>query len=261
MTRNPASGRREPLLPTVLSPRALPAELDEDRESQAISARSRVSSVAWWTRDFAGDSGQVREARHWIEDLLPACDPLADLLLLASELCANAITHTRSGQDGGLFSVDVEWTLRLARVVIGDQGSAMVPAVGAVTDDATSESGRGLRLVDQLADGWATACHHAGRAVWVDVQWQARGGPPLGPPEGMSAWSADVAAMRGMFPGTTVWWGHQTRAWWAAIPGVTGASGLVSSPTTEGLVKVLADARPRPGQHYGGPSPSSARLR
>jgi hypothetical protein len=46
--------------------------------------------VAWWARDFAGEPERVGEARHWIADLLPACDPLEDVLLLARELAANA---------------------------------------------------------------------------------------------------------------------------------------------------------------------------
>jgi serine/threonine-protein kinase RsbW len=196
-----------------------------------------VPPVLWWARDFPGDTEQVPEARHWLEDLLPECDPLADILLLASELCTNAIAHTRSGQGGGRFSVDVEWTPALARVVIGDQGSPSVPAIGAGTSDTTDEFGRGLWLVDQLADGWGTGCHPAGRVVWVDLRWQARGGPPLE--------SAVTAAMRRAFPRTTIWWGHQTQAWWAVLPEATGASGLISSPTAGGLGKVLADACPQ----------------
>ena len=52
-------------------------------------------------RDFPGGTDQVRLARHWIEDLLPPCDPLADIALVASELCTNAIVHTRSGSMAG----------------------------------------------------------------------------------------------------------------------------------------------------------------
>jgi anti-sigma regulatory factor (Ser/Thr protein kinase) len=204
--------------------------------------RSLVPPVAWWARDFPGDAGQAREVRRWIEDLLPECDVLADVLLVASELCTNAIRHTRSGQAGGRFSVSVEWTWELARVVVGDQGSAMVPLAGVGMDDATGESGRGLRLVDQLADAWGTAGHLAGRVVWADVQWHARGGLPLEAPGSADASLADVVAIRGLLPGASVWWGHQTRAWWAALPGVTGADGLVTSPTARGLARAVADA-------------------
>jgi anti-sigma regulatory factor (Ser/Thr protein kinase) len=234
------------------------SELDRDQWSRAISARSGHAgpSVAWWARDFPGDAEQVREARHWIEDLLPECDPLADILLLASELCANA----RSREAGGRFSVDVEWNLQLARVVIGDQGSPTIPTVGGKPGEAAlqEESGRGLWLVDELADDWGSSCHPAGCVVWIDVQWQGRGGPLLQPSGGMNA--ADVAVMRRKFPGTTIWWGHQTEAWWAVIPGVTGAKGLISSPTRSGLRKLLTDACPQSSaQACGDATPCAAR--
>jgi anti-sigma regulatory factor (Ser/Thr protein kinase) len=221
--------------------------------------RSLVPPAAWWGRDFPGDAGQAREVRRWIEDLLPECDVLADLLLVASELSTNAIRHTRSGQAGGRFSVSVEWTWELARVVIGDQGSSMVPLVGVGMDDATGESGRGLRLVDQLADAWGTAGHLAGRVVWADIQWHARGGLPLEAPDSMDASFAVVAAMRGMLPGASVWWGHQTRAWWAAPPGVTGAGGLVTAPTARGLVRAVAEACGQLGRDRGNGSSLSGR--
>jgi anti-sigma regulatory factor (Ser/Thr protein kinase) len=230
---------------TVLSPEGLPAEPDKDRQLEGIPAGSAISPVAWWSRDFPGQAAQVREARHWIEDLLPECGPLQDFLLLASELCANAVLHTRSREAGGRFSVDVEWGPDLARMVIGDQGALTVPVAAGKPDDTwTREAGRGLWLVDELADDWGTGCHPAGRVVWVEVGWQARGGLPLQVPGGADAVAGGTTAMRKAFPGATIWWGHQTLAWWAALPGITGAGGLVSSPTAGGLGRLLADARP-----------------
>jgi anti-sigma regulatory factor (Ser/Thr protein kinase) len=217
---------------------------------QAISAR-----------DFRGDADQVREARHWIEDLLPECDALADILLLASEVCANAVMHTRSRQAGGQFSVDVEWGPELARVIIADQGSLTIPAVGGKPGQPAEqeEFGRGLWLVDELADDWGTSCHPAGRVVWIDIKWQARGGPPLQPPGGMNAAIAHIAVLREAFPGTTIWWDHQTQAWWAALPGAAGASGLISSPSPSGLRKLLADGRPHFPHDAGRATPRPAR--
>jgi anti-sigma regulatory factor (Ser/Thr protein kinase) len=162
----------------------------------------------WWARDFPGTPDQAGEVRHWIGDLLPDCDPLADLLLVASELCANAVVHTRSGEAGGRFSVTVEWTPALARVVIGDQGAPTVPAAGTKVGDTTwaQESGRGLWLVDELAGGWGTASHPGGRWVWADIAWRAGGGPLLQIPGGLDAAIADIALIRGAFPGTCAWW-------------------------------------------------------
>ena len=216
------------------------APVSADRGLRRITAASPKPAppITWWTRDFPGSTDQVREVRRWVEDLLPDCDPLADVLLIASELCTNAVMHTRSGEPGRQFSVDVEWTPASVRIVIGDQGSPRVPAIGARTGDTTRthESGRGLRLVDELADDWGTASRAGRRWVWADLQWRARGGPPLELPGRTDAAIAGMAVMRRAFPGTTIWWGHLTKAWWAAFPGPADANGLVTSPTRDGLL-------------------------
>jgi anti-sigma regulatory factor (Ser/Thr protein kinase) len=145
--------------------------------------------------------------RHWIADLLPECDALAEVLLLASELCTNAVVHTRSGQAGGRFSVDVEWSMELARVVVGDQGSLEIPVagVGAAGEAQTEESGRGLWLVDAMADDWGTVSAPGGRWVWFSVDWRGNGGLPLAPPGDAHTAVAAIAAIRVAFPGTTAW--------------------------------------------------------
>lgn len=207
----------------------------------------RSPVVAWWTRHFRGGAEQVLQVRQWLEDLLPDCAARADVLLLASELGTNAIVHSRSGEAGGQFSVDVDWAPGLARVVVGDQGSAKVPEMAAPAGDAARwrESGRGLLLVDDVADDWGTAGHPNRRWVWADVRWQARGGTPLTPPGGLDAATASSARIRRAFPGTSVWWGHHTGAWWAAVPGATNVHDLICAPTHDRLLLSLTRAYPR----------------
>jgi anti-sigma regulatory factor (Ser/Thr protein kinase) len=203
--------------------------------------------TTWWTRRFWGGADQVVEVRHWLEELLPDCAAREDVLLLASELCTNAIVHSRSGEAGGQFSVDVEWAPTLARVVIGDQGSAKAPAVAPRSGDAAQlgESGRGLLLVDDVADDWGTASYPHRRWVWADVQWQARGGLLLAAPGGLDAAIASNEMVRKAFPGTSIWWGHLTRAWWAAVPGSTNAHGLIFAPARDSLIQSLVRTYPR----------------
>jgi anti-sigma regulatory factor (Ser/Thr protein kinase) len=207
----------------------------------APPAPSGVSRIAWWTRDFPGGEDQVSAARHWIEELLPGCEALDDVLLLASEVCTNAVVHTLSGR-AGRFSVDVEWSPSLVRVVVGDQGSLKAPAVSARDDHANwaDECGRGLWLVDAMSDDWGTIGHLAGRCVWFEVGWQAKGGPLLAAPDGHVAMSRDISILRRLWPGTTVWWGHLTQAWWAALPGAAGAETLISAPTMDTLIPGIA---------------------
>jgi serine/threonine-protein kinase RsbW len=202
--------------------------------------------IAWWTRHFRGGADQVAEVRHWLEDLLPDCAARADVLLLASELCTNAIAHSRSGEAGGQFSVDIDWAPARARVVIGDQGSAKAPVAPRSGDAApVGESGRGLLLVDAVADDWGTASRPHRRWVWADVDWQARGGPLLAAPGGMDAAIASNTMVRKAFPGTSIWWGHLTQAWWAAVPGSTNAHGLIRASTRESLIQSLVRTYPR----------------
>jgi serine/threonine-protein kinase RsbW len=203
--------------------------------------------VAWWTRHFRGGADQVPEVRHWLEDLLPGCAARADVVLLASELCTNALVHSQSGEAGGQFSVDIDWAPALARVVIGDQGSAKAPAVAGRTSGALQlgESGRGLLLVDDVADDWGTASRPNRRWVWADVRWQARGGALLAAPGGLDTAIASNAMVHRAFPGTSIWWGHLTKAWWAAVPGSTNAHGLICAPTREGLIQSLVRTYPR----------------
>jgi serine/threonine-protein kinase RsbW len=203
--------------------------------------------IAWWTRQFRGGADQVLEVRHWLEDLLPDCAARADVILLASELCTNAIVHSRSGEAGGQFSVDIDWAPALARVVVGDQGSAKAPAIAPRSGDGAElgESGRGLLLVDGLADDWGTVSRPNRRWVWADVEWQARGGPLLAIPGSPDAAIASNAMTRKVFPGTSIWWGHLTKTWWAAVPGPTNAHGLICAPTRDSLIKSLVRAYPR----------------
>lgn len=226
------------------------------RPAAVSSHRAAPGSPAlwWWGREFPGTEDQVSRVRHWVKDLLPACDALDLVLLLTSEVCTNAIKHTCSGLPGGRFTVDVEWTLEKTRVVIGDQGSDTVPVTNPQAD-AAAENGRGLVLVDSLASWWGTVRLPGGRLVWADFPWRAAGGPQLDPPGGWEAGARDIALLRDVFPRTTIWWGHQTGAWHAALPGAVGADGVVSAPTRGTLGLALADAYPRPG---GTPPPADA---
>jgi serine/threonine-protein kinase RsbW len=225
----------------------VPASCDPGSPEITVAPAKQPPFIAWWTRRFRGGAEQVREVRHWIVDLLPDCAARADVLLLASELCANAIIHSRSGEAGGQFSVDIDWAPTLARVVIGDQGSALAPAIAPRSGDADrlGDSGRGLLLVDDVADEWGAASRPNRRWVWADVKWQGRGGPLLAAHGGMDAAIASNTMIRKAFPGTSIWWGHATRAWWAAIPGSTNVHGLICAPTRDSLIQSLVRSYPR----------------
>jgi hypothetical protein len=81
--------------------------------------------------------------------------------------------------------------------------------------------------------------------VWADVEWQARGGPLIAAPGGLNAAIARNTMIRKAFPGTSTWWGHLTKAWWAAVPGPTNAHGLICAPTSDSLIQSLVRTYPR----------------
>lgn len=215
-----------------------------------------MSPLLWWAREFPGSTDQVSRARGWLEELLPECEQLEVLTLLVSELCANAIVHTDSGKPDGRFGVAVEWTPEAVKALILDQGSPTVPAITARADDDAwdDETGRGLFLVDQLADYWGTADLPDGRLVWVEMAWVEKDGPLLEAPGGYQATIRDVGVLRGQFPATTIWWGHRSEFWWAALPGAIGEVGVMHAPTMDALSAALIDVYPGFCRTSGQPS-------
>jgi two-component sensor histidine kinase len=65
----------------------------------------------------------VREARRFLADLLDGCPAADDVLLVASELAANAVLHSASSQQGGAFTIAAEVRAdQHVRIEVCDQG-------------------------------------------------------------------------------------------------------------------------------------------
>jgi anti-sigma regulatory factor (Ser/Thr protein kinase) len=123
---------------------------------------------------FPGRPEHVRDVRRWVRDQLPPCPARDDVEAIASELAANAVVHTASGQPGGQVAAWLAWWPDRVRVVIGDAGAATTPVL---VTGAAGERQRGLALVDALAVSWAHAGDRDGRRTWADAAWD--GPPPL----------------------------------------------------------------------------------
>ncbi len=119
---------------------------------------------------FAGRAASVKLARSYITDRLGADWPgLDDVLLLFSEIASNAVRHTASGNDG-TFRVAVRVNGLTVRVEVGDDGGSSSPEVTDSGHDAGAlTGGRGLRIVDVLADSWGHSGDELGRVVWFEV--------------------------------------------------------------------------------------------
>lgn len=130
---------------------------------------TRLTAAGVQTRVFAGSPAEVRNVRTFVGRVIQGCPLADDVVLLASELAANAIVHTASGA-GGSFFVSVCAEDRRVRIEVHDLGSAGTPAVRQST--VPGESGAGLSLVETIATRWG---HHGGadgRVVWFEVDWQ-----------------------------------------------------------------------------------------
>jgi len=119
---------------------------------------------------FAGEAAQVSRARRFVAGLLGDNWPTADeVTLLTSEIVSNAVQHSGSG-DGGGFEVAVLLEGRLIRVEVRDRGGSSVPQV---TDTGNGSDvlagGRGLMIVDVLADRWGYEGGEHGRVVWFEI--------------------------------------------------------------------------------------------
>lgn len=132
------------------SPPARRAALPTAPPSRAVSLPPSLRSVA----------AARRFAERWLAEW--GLDELApDAALLLSELVTNAIVHVPDG------SGDVE--LALARTPaqliaqVTDAGGSL-PQCGRAGPD--SENGRGMWLVEQIADQWGHHVSAAGKTVW-----------------------------------------------------------------------------------------------
>ncbi|MDT0614270.1 ATP-binding protein [Streptomyces lancefieldiae] len=121
------------------------------------------------------DPSEVGRARRWARSRLvgsgiQADEPLAEtLVLLVSELVTNAVVHTgctavlRLVLPGAVTEETGEATVRLEV----DDASDRAPVPRCVNGDATG--GRGLALVDGLADRWGWSRQGAGKRIWCEL--------------------------------------------------------------------------------------------
>jgi anti-sigma regulatory factor (Ser/Thr protein kinase) len=121
-----------------------------------------VAPAMYWRRTFPGRADQAHEVRAFAATLTPYHPRLDELLLVAGELVANALRHTKSGQ-GGTFTVDLFHSGERTALSVADDGGPTEPVVAEAGE--WDESGRGLRTVALLADSWGWHGNDRGRTV------------------------------------------------------------------------------------------------
>ncbi|MFI9026599.1 ATP-binding protein [Streptomyces sp. NPDC053560] len=125
------------------------------------------------------DPAEVGRARRWARSRLAgsgigADEPLAEtLILLVSELVTNAVVHAGSPAELRLRFSGTGPVVGTVRLEVVD-GSARPPRQRRAEGDDTN--GRGLELVDGLADRWGWQPEGVGKRIWCEVD---RGRPLL----------------------------------------------------------------------------------
>ncbi|GAA4240401.1 ATP-binding protein [Actinomadura meridiana] len=119
----------------------------------AVPAPAANETPMYWRREFQGAPDRVRVVRTFAAQLLDGFPALDDVLLVLDELAVNAIRHTRSGDEGGRFTVDISKDIAGVIVYVTDQGGPKEPCLRNVAELA--EGGRGLLTVDALCATWS----------------------------------------------------------------------------------------------------------
>lgn len=110
----------------------------------------------------------VRRVRQFVTAALGAgCEPeiVHDCSLIASEMATNAYQHV----GGAPFRVGVTFAPGRVRITVEDVSTEQPTASESAPHHATDESGRGVSIVDALADRWGADPLPNGKVVWAEV--------------------------------------------------------------------------------------------
>ncbi|BBA98836.1 putative magnesium or manganese-dependent protein phosphatase [Actinacidiphila reveromycinica] len=155
-TTGPLADRREDDIALLLLRR------DPDGPTCAVPIRRTVLTVS------QSDPGQIRSARDDVRSLLhdwSSPDQFESAVLLVSELITNVLVHT---DDDAVLTAEVigmPGTRRL-RVEVADRSDDMPHPR---SPGELASSGRGLFLIEELADAWGVEPRGDGKSIWFDL--------------------------------------------------------------------------------------------
>ncbi|MEU7565873.1 ATP-binding protein [Streptomyces fradiae] len=133
--------------------------------------------------EIGPDPAEVGRARRWARSRLAGSgmavdESLADtLVLLISELVTNAVVHTGCAAELRLLFGPGGRGAGIVRVEVAD--SSACPPQQRRADGADTH-GRGLELIDCLADRWGWTPEGRGKRIWCEVDRTAALGAPGG---------------------------------------------------------------------------------
>jgi anti-sigma regulatory factor (Ser/Thr protein kinase) len=140
--------------------------------------------------DLTPVPASVPVARHLVLDLLGAWKAphdAGDAALLVTELVANVVDHV-AGEAS--FTLELTLSEQWLRISVAD-GSALRPVVREFEADAPR--GRGMRLVEGIADRWGVEDHADGKRVWFELAASGLGSATPGDGSGDRATEEETA--------------------------------------------------------------------
>ena len=111
----------------------------------------------------------VRAARSFVKKALlatPAKNRWDDASLLVSELVANAVLHAKTPVEVSVVNAPTA-----VRVEVRDHSPRLPHKLGG---HGANMAGRGLYIVEGLADRWGTRSHGDGKTVWFELAYDPR---------------------------------------------------------------------------------------
>ena len=125
-----------------------------------------TESVALFERKaWSARHDHVSEARRFVADRLSewqVASAVDSAVLVVSELSTNAVIHAQTS-----FSVHVSWNGEVVLVQVTD-GSSLPPAINHIDNGA--QGGRGLVVVDAVAEQWGSIPLAEGKTVWATLR-------------------------------------------------------------------------------------------
>jgi anti-sigma regulatory factor (Ser/Thr protein kinase) len=123
-----------------------------------------ASPAASYQRTFPGRADQLAQVRREIAAYLHNCPAADDLILIADELAANAIVHSRSR--GSTLTVRCQLSARSARIEVEDLGGPWRPR-------HPGDRPHGLDIIRALTspDQRGIQVTSTGRTAWATLTW------------------------------------------------------------------------------------------
>ena len=127
-----------------------------------ISALHDSMGVEVTRRRFASRASSVAKARRFAVGEITDPELASRVSTVVSELATNAIRHAKSA-----FRLEVRRDDGVVRVTVSDDDPSPPRQVSGNTP--SDPTGRGLLIVDALADRWGFHPEGLGKAVWAEL--------------------------------------------------------------------------------------------